>query len=156
MGQTLASWEIQGVPVCWSHVLLAGNWLSCLPGGWFLLLEGKNRVAGVQGLFILVYLLFLAAIEFDYILSFRVRTYTASLAPGWSSLMFMLLLVGGILMLGVGFIGVYVGYIFQEVKRRPLYLMQKRRENPSDQAKNDGEQDDTVTERQAVPNPRPR
>jgi len=32
--------------------------------------------------------------------------------------MFVLLVVGGFLMITLGFIGVYVGYIFQEVKRR--------------------------------------
>jgi dolichol-phosphate mannosyltransferase len=26
-------------------------------------------------------------------------------------------------MIAVGFVGVYVGYIFQEVKRRPVYLV---------------------------------
>jgi len=26
------------------------------------------------------------------------------------------------LMVSLGFVGVYVGYIFQEVKRRPVYL----------------------------------
>jgi polyisoprenyl-phosphate glycosyltransferase len=67
--------------------------------------------------------LILAAVEVAYVLSFWVRGDTTSLAPGWSSLMFMLLLVGGILMLGVGFIGIYLGYIFQEVKQRPIYLI---------------------------------
>jgi dolichol-phosphate mannosyltransferase len=37
--------------------------------------------------------------------------------------MFMILIVGGILMVLLGFVGVYVGYIFQEVKRRPIYLL---------------------------------
>src|SRR6267378_2503938 len=45
------------------------------------------------------------------------------LVPGWSSLMFMVLIVGGTLMIAVGLVGIYVGYIFQEVKRRPVYLV---------------------------------
>ena len=45
------------------------------------------------------------------------------IAPGWSSLMAVLLIASGIIMILLGFIGVYVGYIFQEVKRRPVYLL---------------------------------
>lgn len=40
--------------------------------------------------------------------------------------MFVLLVVGGILMILLGFIGVYVGFIFQEVKRRPIYLVRQK------------------------------
>jgi len=39
--------------------------------------------------------------------------------------MFVILIVGGMLMILLGFVGVYVGYIFQEVKRRPIYLIKK-------------------------------
>lgn len=70
-------------------------------------------------------LLFLALLEMIYVLSFWVTGKTSNLAPGWSSLMFVILIVGGILMVLLGFIGVYVGYIFQEVKRRPVYLVKK-------------------------------
>jgi glycosyltransferase involved in cell wall biosynthesis len=65
----------------------------------------------------------LAAMEMVYVLSFWVTGRTSNLAPGWSSLMFVILIVGGILMALLGFIGVYVGYIFQEVKHRPVYLL---------------------------------
>lgn len=65
----------------------------------------------------------LAALEMVYVLSFWVTGRTSNLAPGWSSLMFVILIVSGILMILLGFIGVYVGYIFQEVKRRPVYLL---------------------------------
>ncbi|MFZ5858629.1 MAG: glycosyltransferase family 2 protein [Chloroflexota bacterium] len=68
-------------------------------------------------------LLLLALAEMVYVLSFWVTGRTSSLAPGWSSLMFVILIVGGMLMVLLGFIGVYVGYIFQEVKRRPIYLI---------------------------------
>jgi dolichol-phosphate mannosyltransferase len=70
----------------------------------------------------------LAALEMIYVLSFWVTGRTSNLAPGWSSLMFVILIVSGIIMILLGFIGVYVGYIFQEVKRRPVYLLKKRDE----------------------------
>jgi len=34
------------------------------------------------------------------------------------------LIVGAFLMIIMGFIGIYIGYIFQEVKGRPIYLIQ--------------------------------
>lgn len=68
-------------------------------------------------------LLCLALLEMVYVLSFWVTGHTSSLAPGWSSLMFVILIVGGFLMISFGFVAVYIGYIFQEVKRRPVYLI---------------------------------
>ena len=68
---------------------------------------------------------FLAALEMIYVLSFWIKGDTSSLAPGWSSLMFVILIVSGMIMILLGFIGIYVGYIFQEVKRRPVYLLKK-------------------------------
>ena len=71
-------------------------------------------------------LLLLALAEMIYVLSFWVTGRTSNLAPGWSSLMFVILIIGGMLMVLLGFIGVYVGYIFQEVKRRPVYLIKEK------------------------------
>jgi polyisoprenyl-phosphate glycosyltransferase len=70
-----------------------------------------------------VLMLVLAFLEMLYVLSFWVTGNISNLAPGWSSLMFILLLVGGFLMISLGVIGVYIGYIFQEVKGRPVYLI---------------------------------
>jgi polyisoprenyl-phosphate glycosyltransferase len=67
----------------------------------------------------------LAALEMIYVLSFWVTGRTSNLAPGWSSLMFVILIVSGMIMVLLGFIGIYVGYIFQEVKHRPVYLLKK-------------------------------
>ncbi len=69
--------------------------------------------------------LLLALVEVIYVLSFWVTGRQDSLAPGWSSLMFVLLVVGGVLMITLGIIGVYVGFIFQEVKRRPIYFVRR-------------------------------
>ena len=73
-----------------------------------------------------VVFLVLALLEVIYVLSFWVSGNQAQLAPGWSSLMFVLLFVGGAIMIALGFIGVYIGYIFQEVKDRPVYLVRRK------------------------------
>lgn len=83
----------------------------------------------VGGLFLV-----LALAEMIYVLSFWITGRTEKLAPGWSSLMFVLLVVGGSLMIAVGLIGVYIGYIFQESKRRPVYLV--RRTIPAENSPN--------------------
>ncbi len=72
-------------------------------------------------------LLCLAVVETIYVLSFWMTGRASGLESGWGSLMFVLLIIGGVLMILLGFIGVYIGYIFQEVKRRPLYLIKKER-----------------------------
>ena len=47
---------------------------------------------------------------------------------GWSSLMVVLLLVGGLNLLFLGIIGLYIGRIYSETKKRPLYIINKRYE----------------------------
>ena len=74
-------------------------------------------------------LLCLAMAQIVYVLSFWVTGRESRLVPGWSSTMFVVLIIGGMLMVLVGFVGVYVGYIFQEVKRRPVYMVKKGRPN---------------------------
>ncbi len=75
-----------------------------------------------------LFFFFLAFLEVIYVLSLWIGGNRLSLAPGWSSLMFVVLCVGGFLMINLGVIGAYIGYIYQEVKRRPIYLM--RSEHP--------------------------
>jgi dolichol-phosphate mannosyltransferase len=77
------------------------------------------KIALVVGLVFFV----LAAAEVVYVLSFWLTGRQHLLAPGWASLMFMLLIVGAALMISLALLGMYVGYIFQEVKHRPVYLL---------------------------------
>ena len=70
----------------------------------------------------------LAFIQLTYVLTLWFTGNTEQVVPGWSSLMAILLIASGIIMILLGFIGVYVGYIFQEVKKRPIYLLKKREE----------------------------
>lgn len=77
--------------------------------------------------------LLLAAAQAVWVLSLWLRGAYDQLVPGWSSLMFVLLIIGGILMVSIGFIGIYIGYIFQEIKRRPVYLVRseiRKRRSP--------------------------
>lgn len=84
-----------------------------------------------------VLFLCLAVFEAVYVLQFWLRGKVQALVPGWSSLMLMLLVVGGTLMICVGVVGLYVGCIFHEVKRRPIYVtrsvqgpLDRRRDHP--------------------------
>lgn len=81
--------------------------------------------------------LLLALVEVIYVLSFWLTGRQGTLAPGWSSIMFVLLVVGGVLMITLGIIGVYVGFIFQEVKRRPVYLVRRILSSQEDTAPDD-------------------
>lgn len=45
--------------------------------------------------------------------------------PGWTSIMILIGIVGGIQLIVLGVIGEYVSHIFDEVKRRPLYLVSR-------------------------------
>ncbi|HUI88487.1 MAG TPA: glycosyltransferase family 2 protein [Anaerolineales bacterium] len=67
----------------------------------------------------------LALAQMMYVLVLWLTHQTNRIVPGWSSLMAVLLIASGIIMILLGFIGVYVGYIFQEVKRRPIYLIRR-------------------------------
>jgi glycosyltransferase involved in cell wall biosynthesis len=44
---------------------------------------------------------------------------------GWSSIMVAIFFLGGCILIVLGILGVYLGAIFKEVKKRPLYLVSK-------------------------------
>ncbi len=50
--------------------------------------------------------------------------------PGVTTVVIAVLLLGGIQLIAIGVIGEYVGRIYDEVKRRPLYLVRERRNLP--------------------------
>lgn len=50
----------------------------------------------------------------------------SGLVRGWASLFVAVLFMGGVQLVSLGIIGEYLGRIYTEVKRRPLYVVQER------------------------------
>jgi polyisoprenyl-phosphate glycosyltransferase len=70
---------------------------------------------------------FFSALAFIGLPLVIVARYAGIYVPGVSSVLFVVLLLGGIQLITVGLIGEYVGRIYDEVKGRPLYVVDSRR-----------------------------
>jgi len=46
--------------------------------------------------------------------------------PGWASLFFAIVFLGGVQLITIGIIGEYVGKIYQEIQKRPNYLIKEK------------------------------
>jgi glycosyltransferase involved in cell wall biosynthesis len=55
-----------------------------------------------------------------------VRLFTNQWVPGWTLLFIACLAIGGVQLVCLGAVGEYVGRIYGEVKRRPLYIVRDR------------------------------
>jgi dolichol-phosphate mannosyltransferase len=53
------------------------------------------------------------------------RLFTSIWLEGWTALMIAVLFVGGVQLICMGILGEYVGRIYNEIKRRPLYVVQE-------------------------------
>ena len=69
----------------------------------------------------------LAVFGFVY-LAYIIERYlfVGDLVPGWGSTVSVLLIVGGMQLVFIGLTGEYLSRIFEETKRRPLYLFKQR------------------------------
>jgi polyisoprenyl-phosphate glycosyltransferase len=61
--------------------------------------------------------------------TFYVRLFTSHHPQGWTSVIAVVLLLGGVQLVSLGVIGQYVARIFDETKQRPLYLVDEVVEN---------------------------
>ena len=61
--------------------------------------------------------------EAVYVAALLLRGRRAELVPGWTSLILVSTTTAGVIMLLLGIIGIYIGMIFHEVRRRPVYLV---------------------------------
>jgi dolichol-phosphate mannosyltransferase len=58
----------------------------------------------------------------------RYLVYGISVA-GWTSTIVSIYFVGGIIMAQLGIVGLYVGYVFDQTKGRPTFIVRERVEN---------------------------
>jgi dolichol-phosphate mannosyltransferase len=63
---------------------------------------------------------------------FYLRLAHAFDLPGWTSLMVVVLFLGGIQLLTVGIVGEYIARIYEEVKSRPVYLVARSVGGPAE------------------------
>ena len=68
--------------------------------------------------------LFVLAIVYAAFLVIRVAIVGVDM-PGYASLMVTVLIFGGVQFITIGIIGEYIGRIYEEVKRRPLFVVNK-------------------------------
>lgn len=52
--------------------------------------------------------------------------FAGNTIPGWTSLLVSLWFIAGVLLVAIGVVGEYIGKIYKEVKRRPLYFEERR------------------------------
>jgi len=69
----------------------------------------------------------IACIGFGYAIILIVRTLVLGIdVPGYASIMVTLLTIGGLILTSLGIIGEYLGRIFEEVKKRPHYIVKSK------------------------------
>lgn len=54
-----------------------------------------------------------------------VSYFTGNVEPGWTSLILSIWFLGGLQLLAIGMVGLYIGKIYMEVKHRPRYNIEK-------------------------------
>ena len=83
--------------------------------------SNKPLLFSVKGGFVI------ALISFVYIISLIIRKLViGNVDIGWTSVIASIYLIGGILLCAIGVVGIYVGNIFNEAKKRPLYIVAER------------------------------
>jgi polyisoprenyl-phosphate glycosyltransferase len=74
----------------------------------------------------IVFLGFFVALAGVLLAAYYVYTYfTSTPLPGYTSLAVLLLLLSGFIIVSMGVIGLYVGKVFEQVKGRPLFLIDR-------------------------------
>ncbi len=58
--------------------------------------------------------------------SLYIRIFTPTAVKGWTSILIVTIFLGGIQLVMIGIIGEYIARIYEEVKRRPIYLVREK------------------------------
>jgi len=70
-----------------------------------------------------------SALAFLYLLSVFVQKLLGYTVQGWATIMVAVLFLGGVQLVCIGILGEYLGRIFNEVKPRPMYVIEEQLES---------------------------
>lgn len=85
------------------------------------------KIASILGLFI-------SCFSFIYLIYIILKTLILGIdVPGYASIITINLFIGGIIILSCGVLGEYIGKIYLEVKKRPIYIMAETNINKKDE-----------------------
>jgi polyisoprenyl-phosphate glycosyltransferase len=78
--------------------------------------------------FVLAALCFAGAgfVVFQYVADLSIMGFNPRAARGWTSLIFTILFLSSVNLICLGILGEYIGRLFEEVKRRPVWIVGKR------------------------------
>lgn len=85
------------------------------------------KIASILGFFI-------SCFSFIYLIYIILKTLILGIdVPGYASIITINLFIGGIIILSCGVLGEYIGKIYLEVKKRPIYIMAETNINKKDE-----------------------
>jgi dolichol-phosphate mannosyltransferase len=67
----------------------------------------------------------LSLLSFGYGIYIIIRKFFYDVPLGWSSIMASIFFIGGLIFANLGVIGLYLGKVFNETKKRPLYIIKE-------------------------------
>lgn len=76
-------------------------------------------------------------VSFIALICLVIYHYIADVAIGWTSVISTIVLTGGLIIMVLGIVGIYVGNIFMQTKNRPLYVIRQKRCIKSDESTNE-------------------
>lgn len=68
---------------------------------------------------------FISLAAFTFAIFALISYYNGNTVPGWASMIIAVMFLGGTQLLAIGLLGEYIASLFTEVKKRPLYLVDK-------------------------------
>ena len=90
-----------------------------------------------------------SGLAFLYLASVFVQKAMGATIQGWATIMVALLFLGGVQLICLGIIGEYIGRIFNEIKGRPMYVVEEIIENENGRSSADGPRSLEAAERDA-------
>ena len=91
------------------------------------LIRGLTSFSQLPLYFALIVGFFVSAGAFAYLVEIVItRVFLGMHRPGWPAMMVTLLFLGGTILFTIGILGIYIGRIHQDIKRRPPYIIESK------------------------------